>query len=82
MSVQFCESEKGKKKLIKDGHSYYKNGQNQDHIYWKCDEYSVFNRRARIITKQDRIWSSNTDHNHVVDVAENMAKDLVSEVRL
>ena len=34
MPLEFVESEKGHKKLMKDGHTSYRNGANDERIYW------------------------------------------------
>ena len=81
MPLEYLESEKGRKKLVENGHTFYKNGENDERVYWKCDKYHKTKCRARIITSNDQIVKSSTDHNHVLDVAETAAKEIVTKVR-
>ena len=55
MPLEFVESEKGHKKLMKDGHTFYRNGENDERIYWKCDKYPKTKCRAQIITSNGQI---------------------------
>ena len=54
MPLEFVDFEKGHKKLMKDGHTFYRNGENE-RIYWKCDKYPKTKCRARIITSNGQI---------------------------
>ena len=81
MPLEYLESEKGRKKLVEKGHTFYKNAENDERVYWKCDKYHKTKCRARIITSNDQIVKSSTDHNHVLDAAETAAKEIVTKIR-
>ena len=81
MPLEFVESEKGHQKLMNDGHTFYRNGENDERVYWKCDKYPKTKCRARIITSNGQIVKSFTNHNHVADAAETGAKEIMSKIR-
>ncbi|CAI9723788.1 Hypothetical predicted protein [Octopus vulgaris] len=81
MSVEFTESEKGRKKLVDNGHTYYKNGKNGERVYWKCEKYPRTKYRARIITVKDEIGKFFNGHNHIFDAAEIAEKEAISKIR-
>ncbi|XP_068224462.1 uncharacterized protein [Palaemon carinicauda] len=81
MPLEFIESENGRKKLVENVFTFYKNGENDERVYWKCGKYPITKCRARIITANDHIVKSFTNHNHVLDVAESAAKEIVTKIR-
>ncbi|CAI9730238.1 Hypothetical predicted protein [Octopus vulgaris] len=81
MFAEFTESEKGRMKLVDNGHTYYKNGENGEHVYWKSEKYPKTKCHACIITIKDETVKSSNDHNHVLDAAEIVAKEAVSKIR-
>lgn len=74
MALQYIESEKGHKKLVHDGYLFYKNRENGNKIYWKCDKYHKFKCRVRLTTENEQIVKSfafnEPRHNHTIDAAE------------
>ncbi|XP_068242204.1 uncharacterized protein [Palaemon carinicauda] len=80
MPLQFIESEKGKKKLINDGYFFYKDKQNEEKIYWKCDKYHKIKCKERVTTQGDEIVKEIKEHNHVCDAAEGEAQKVTENV--
>ena len=75
------ESEKGHRKLLNAGHSFYKNGENGERVYWECDKYPKTKCPARIITSNGQTVKSFIDHKHVIDETETRAKENMSKIR-
>lgn len=80
MDVSFIDSEKSKKKLLHDGHLFYKDKENNNKVYWRCEKY---NRKckARVITEDGVVVKYKNAHNHVGDAAHVDAQKVVTQVR-
>ena len=64
MALRFATSEKGKRKLIDNGHVYIKDKSNGEKTFWKC-EYSRSKRcHGRVHTIGDSIAKRIGEHNH------------------
>ena len=64
MALEFVSSEKGKSKLCLEGFLFIKDKQVDTKIYWKCEHYKKMKCKARVITVNNHVSSSNNDHNH------------------
>ena len=68
MALQFITSEKGKQKLLVDGHLFFKEKQAAK-TYWKCEMYQKHRCRVRVTTVGDVIEVVKGVHNHIGDAA-------------
>jgi hypothetical protein len=64
MALEFLVSEKGRRKLLVDGHVYVKDKAVNTKIYWKCDKFALMKCHARVHTEGDRILKHIGEHNH------------------
>lgn len=69
MPLQYVNSEKGKPKLINDGHLFVKDKISDEKIIWKCEKFFTLKCRARCHTKNDIIVLKLGNHNHTADAA-------------
>lgn len=68
MPVEFVMSEKGKRKLLLDGHFFFKEKESVDQILWKCENYQKTKCKVRVKTVND-VVTVRGEHNHVGDAA-------------
>lgn len=82
MALKFVTSEKGKPKLLFDGHLYYKDKEvDVNKIYWKCENYRKVKCVARLVSEGDHIIKKSGDHNHVADAANVEGGIVMSHIR-
>nr|CAD7458958.1 unnamed protein product [Timema tahoe] len=82
MALKFVMSEKGRRKLLLDGHLYYKEKQVEERVYWKCERFQSVKCGARVITESDIIiLSKRNEHNHLGDAAHVAAENLMVNIR-
>ena len=73
MSLNFIESEKGKKLVVR-GYFFYKDKEREDKIYWKCDKHHKIKCKAQVTTCDGEIVTEVTEHKHICDAAESEAQ--------
>ena len=54
MALEFTVSEKGKRKLLVDGHLYVKDKAADTKMYWKCEKFAIMKCHARVHTEVGR----------------------------
>lgn len=84
MDAEFVCSEKGKRKLLFEGHFYFKDVEKGEKVYWKCAffEKRKTNCPARIITVDDKISKITKEHNHIADASEVEATKVYEKIRI
>lgn len=80
MEAKFVHSEKSKKKLFFEGHLFYKDRENLNKVYWKCEHFKS-KCKARAITKDNVIVKHTNMHNHIADAGHVEAQKVVSDIR-
>ena len=80
MALQFITSEKGKQKLLVDGHLFFKEKQAAK-TYWKCEMYQKHRCRVRVTKVGDDIEVVKGVHNHIGDAAHVEASKMHDVVR-
>ena len=81
MALEFTVSEKGKRKLLVDGHLYVKDKAADTKMYWKCEKFAIMKCHARVHTEGDRILKHVGDHNHAADAASVDAAKVVMDAK-
>ncbi|XP_055695346.1 modifier of mdg4-like isoform X24 [Lutzomyia longipalpis] len=64
--ASYMTSKYGSKQLVHNNYVFNRHVFRGDITYWRCTQYSVFKCRARIRTKNDRMFVLNPRHNHEV----------------
>src|ERR1051325_2937092 len=86
MALRFATSEKGKRKLIDNGHVYIEDKSNGEKTFWKCEYSRSKNCHGRVHTIGDSIAKRIREHNHsgnacraeVLDVIHNIINRAVT----
>ncbi|KAB0801401.1 hypothetical protein PPYR_01533 [Photinus pyralis] len=81
MALEFVSSEKGKSKLFFESFLFIKDKQVDTKIYWKCEHSKKMKCKARVITVNNFVSSSNNDHNHNADAAQLEANKVMQKIK-
>ena len=81
MPLEFVPSERGKPKLLYEGHMFYRDRAIAGVTQWKCVYHRKFRCTHRVYTKDDEVVYRWKDHNHVADISTVKAAKLQKRLR-
>jgi hypothetical protein len=81
MALEFISSEKGKAKLCFESFLFIKDKAIDTKIYWKCEHSKKVKCKARVITINNIVSSSNNDHNPNADAAQLEANKVMQKIK-
>ncbi|XP_050503655.1 uncharacterized protein LOC126882715 [Diabrotica virgifera virgifera] len=79
--MEYVLSEKDKPKFCYNNFLFIEDRSVDTKVYWKCDMSRKYKCRARVITVDGQVFSSNNDHNHNADAARLEATKVMQRIR-
>lgn len=81
MPLEYLKSEKGKPKLVDQGHLYIKDKEGEEKVFWKCERSRKDKCRGRVHTIGDDVVHRTGEHNHAADAAHVGAVRVLEETK-